>query len=134
MVALSITGFYASLLAILYIGLAFNIIKLRRKFKVGIGDGGEKPLAAAVRIHGNFSEYIPLALILLACYELSDGFSLLLHVAGSALVLGRIMHASGLSSSIGVSKGRQVGMIATFLVLLILAIENIRMFVMATLS
>ena len=54
MATLSLTGFYASLLGILYIGLAFNIIRLRRKFKVGIGSGDNKFLAKAIRIHGNF--------------------------------------------------------------------------------
>ena len=127
-VSLSITALYASLLAILLVSLSFNVIRLRLKLKVGIGDGEQQPLAAAIRIHGNFSEYIPLALILLACYELNGANSLWLHILGGLLFVGRILHAIGLNKSIGASIQRQLGMVITFLVLLILAIENIRLF------
>jgi len=127
-VYLSITALYASLLAILLLGLSFNIIRLRFKFKVAIGDGEQKPLTAAIRIHGNFIEYIPLALILLGCYELNGADNLWLHILGGLLFVGRILHAIGLGKSIGISIQRQVGMLFTFLVLLILSIENIRMF------
>ena len=127
-VSLSITALYASLLAILLLGLSFNIIRLRFQLKVAIGDGEQKPLTAAIRIHGNFIEYIPLALILLGCYELNGADSLWLHILGGLLFVGRILHAIGLSKSIGISIQRQVGMLLTFLVLLILSIENIRLF------
>lgn len=129
MMTLSITGFYASLLGFLYIGLAINIIRLRKKFKVGINDGGNKDLAKAIRIHGNFAEYVPVALILLACYELNNASVIMLHALGAALLAGRALHVIGLSKTIGISMQRQVGMLATFFVILILAIENIRMFV-----
>ncbi len=131
MATLSLTGFYASLLGILYIGLAFNIIRLRRKFKVGIGSGDNKFLAKAIRIHGNFAEYIPLALILLAVYELNGASVMVLHALGATLVVSRALHAIGLTKSIGISIQRQVGMMSTFLVILILAIENIRSFIVA---
>jgi len=128
---LTITALYASLLALVFLGLSFNIIRLRFKLKVGVGDGGEKQLIKAIRIHGNFSEYIPLALILLASYELSGANSLWLHVLGATLLTGRVLHAVGLSKSIGTSMPRFIGMISTFVVLLILAIENIRMFLIS---
>ena len=131
MATLSLTGFYASLLGILYIGLANNIIRLRRKFKVGIGSGDNKFLAKAIRIHGNFAEYIPLALILLAVYELNGASVIMQHALGATLVVGRALHAIGLTKSIGISIQRQVGMLSTFLVILILAVENIRSFVTA---
>lgn len=131
MLALSLTGFYASLLGLLYIGLAINIILLRKKFKVGINDGGNKDLAKAIRVHGNFAEYVPLALILLASYELNGASAMMLHVLGAALVVGRVLHVIGLTKTIGLSVQRQVGMLSTFFVILILAIENIRLFLIA---
>lgn len=128
--SLSITAFYASLLALLLLTLSFRVIRLRLKHKVGIGDGAgkQKALAAAIRVHGNFIEYIPLSLILLGAYELNGADSLWLHILGGALFTGRIFHAIGLSKTIGLSLQRQVGMLMTFLVLLILSIENIRLF------
>lgn len=131
MITLSLTGFYASLLGILYIGLAINIIRLRLRLQIGIGSGGNKEIAKAVRIHGNFSEYVPLALILLGCYEINGGSAMMLHALGGGLVFGRIFHVIGLNKSIGASKQRQIGVLATFLVIAILAIENIRLFIIA---
>jgi len=131
MLALSLTGFYASLLGLLYIGLAINIILLRKKFKVGINDCGNKDLAKAIRVHGNFAEYVPIALILLASYELNGASAMMLHVLGAALVVGRVLHVIGLTKTIGLSVQRQVGMLSTFFVILILAIENIRLFLIA---
>jgi uncharacterized membrane protein YecN with MAPEG domain len=130
MQALSFTGFYASLLGVLYIGLAINISRLRLKFKIGIGSGDNEALAKAIRVHGNFSEYVPLALILFACYELNNASVMMLHAIGSILVIGRVLHVIGLNKSIGVSKQRQIGTLSTFAVILLLAIENIRLFVL----
>lgn len=128
---LTITALYASLLALLFIALSVNIIRLRFKLKVGVGDGGESTLTKAIRVHGNFSEYIPLALFLLGSYELSGANTLWVHIAGATLFVGRIFHALGLSKSIGTSAPRAVGTVATFLILLILAVENIRLFLLA---
>ncbi|MDN3651313.1 MAPEG family protein [Thalassotalea ponticola] len=121
----TITGFYAGILAILYIALSFNVIRYRRSKQVGIGDGNDKDLAKAIRVHGNFAEYVPLALILLAIYELSGAQAYTVHVLGGAFVAARFLHALGLSKSIGVSWQRFVGTLSTFLVLLILAVVNI---------
>ena len=128
LVSLSITGLYAALLSVLFVGLAFNIIRLRYQFKTGIGDGGNEVLAKAIRVHGNFAEYIPMALLLLGIYEINGASPMWLHVLGATLFLGRILHAIGLSKTTGVSKQRQIGMISLFIVLLILAVENIRLF------
>lgn len=127
--SLSITGLYAGLLTVLFIGLSMNIIRLRLKNKIGIGDGGNEMLAKAVRVHGNFSEYIPLALLLLGIYEMNGAGPQWLHALGGTLFIGRILHAVGLTKTIGASKQRQIGMISLFIVMLILAVENIRLFI-----
>ncbi|WDE13640.1 MAPEG family protein [Thalassomonas haliotis] len=126
----AITGFYAGLLTLLLIAHSVNVIRMRLKFKVGLGQGGEeqRPLIKAVRIHGNFVEYMPLSLFLMAAYEIAGGNAPLLHVLGAVLVIGRIFHAMGLNKSIGTSRERQIGMLSTFLVMLVLAVENIRLF------
>ncbi len=128
---LTVTALYASLLALVFLTLSFNVIRLRLKLKVGVGDGGERTLTKAIRIHGNFAEYVPLALILLASYELNGANTVWLHVLGAILFIGRVLHAIGLSKSIGTSKPRFAGTLSTFIVLLILAIENIRLFLTA---
>lgn len=127
--SLFITGLYASLLALLFIGLSMNIIRLRLQCKVGIGDGGHDVLAKAIRVQGNFAEYIPMALLLLGIYELNGASPLWVHGLGATLFIGRVLHAVGLSKTTGVSKQRQIGMVSLFIVMLILAVENIRLFV-----
>jgi len=128
-IQLAITGLYTSILALFLIYQAINIIKLRIKFQVGLGDGGEKPLTKAIRIHGNFTEYMPLALILLAIYEVNGGDQLYLHIFGITLVAGRVFHMMGLTKSMGTSLLRQIGMLSTFAVLFTLAILNIVTFI-----
>ncbi|MGB0936941.1 MAG: MAPEG family protein [Colwellia sp.] len=130
----TITAFYASLLALLFIVLSFKTINLRKKHLVGVGDGGEQSLTRAIRVHGNFSEYTPLALILLGAYELSGASAVIIHLLGASFFLARILHALGLGKSAGTSKPRFFGMIITFLVLLILAILNISYFLALMIS
>ena len=128
--SLSITGLYLSLLGLLYVVLAVRIIKLRYHFKTGIGNGGHQPLAKAVRAHGNFAEYTPIVMLLLACSELNGSHALLLHIVGAIFFLGRFSHSIGISKSQGPTKFRFWGMISSFVAIVILAIENIRLFLL----
>lgn len=117
--SLLITGFYAALLTLVYLVLAIRIIRLRWKHRVGIGTGEAADLMAAVRIHGNFIEYVPLALILLGAIEVSGAATSLIHGIGIALLVARLCHAIGLTRSVGVSLPRTIGVIGTFAVLLL---------------
>ncbi|MDP7592544.1 MAG: MAPEG family protein [Litorilituus sp.] len=126
--SLPITALYASLLALIFLFLSFRVIGFRRRLKVGVGDGGEKALIKAIRVHGNFSEYVPLTLILLGCYELSGADDLLVHLFGATLLLGRLLHAVGLTKSAGVSNPRFIGTLLTFITLLLLATVNVLVF------
>ncbi|WP_448214072.1 MAPEG family protein [Colwellia sp. MEBiC06753] len=120
--SIAITGLYTSLLVLLFIALSINVIRQRFKHKVGLGSKEIKELEQAIRIHGNFAEYIPLALIMLAALELSGLDAMWLHVFGGALLFGRIAHAIGLSKSIGTSIPRALGVVTTFITLLAMAV------------
>ena len=110
----AITALYAAILGLVLIALSARIAGLRGKTGIGIGHEGSDVLSRAVRVHGNFIEYAPIALILMALIELNGGPALLLHGLGLALVVGRLLHAWGLSGSVGVSFGRAAGTIATW--------------------
>lgn len=125
MIQLKITGLYASILAIFIVGLAFRVIILRRRHLVGFYDGGHKDLAKALRVHGNAIEYVPLALILFACAESQATASWILHSFGCLLVVGRVLHASGLYKTSGISFGRLVGTVSTMIVFIVLSLINI---------
>ncbi|MBY6204940.1 MAPEG family protein [Halomonas denitrificans] len=121
----SITLFYASLLALLLLGLSARVVMLRRRHQVGLGTGSVGALQRAVRVQANFGEYVPFAILLLALLEWAGAWTWLLHALGAVLVLGRVLHAQGLSKSGGVSSGRFVGTLLTWLVLLVAALSGI---------
>ena len=113
------TALYAGLLALLLVGLSINVIRLRWRYRQGLGDGGHQALARAVRVQGNFIEYAPLGLVLLWLLETAGFNALVVHGLGVALVAGRVAHGWGLNQSDGPSIGRAVGMGLTFTVLIL---------------
>lgn len=118
-----VTSLYAAVLAIIYIALTFYVVSLRVKFRVGIKSGGHKPLDIAIRIHGNFAEYIPLGLFLMALLETAKANTNGLHIFGQALVLGRLLHFWGLNfKGAGESIQRFTGSALTFFGILAAAI------------
>jgi hypothetical protein len=117
-----IAAFWAGLLGLLALVLAINVVRLRQKYRVGIGDGGHDELARAVRVFGNFAEYAVLCLVLIALLEMIGGWRWLIHGCGAALCVGRAAHAWGLAASSGASPGRLVGMTLTWLVLVIASV------------
>ena len=112
-----ITPLYAATLALLCIVLSVRTLTLRRRFGVAIGPGDEPLLARAVRAHGNFIEYVPLALLLLLLVDLESNRSVLLHGLGLMLVVGRASHAYGVSQVREDFRFRVVGMALTFTVM-----------------
>ena len=64
-----------------------------------------------MRSHSNFAEYTPLALLLIAFVESNDGSKVLVHSLGALLLLGRTLHAYGLSNAVIVF--RVTGMVFT---------------------
>lgn len=120
-----ITALYASLLTLMFLGLAVRVSRLRRTHRIGVGNGEVPELALAVRVHGNFIEYVPLALLLLLLLELNGTAVAWLHAFGLLLLVGRILHAVGLGQSAGVSFGRFAGTVLTWLLLAASALANL---------
>jgi uncharacterized protein len=127
-VSAPITGFYAALLALLLVALAFRVIVMRWRTKTGIGDGGDRGLARAIRVHGNAIEYVPIALVLMLVAELGHSSPTLLHSCGIALVAARVLHATGLSRTSGASLERVAGTVTTFTVIAALAAVDLAAF------
>ena len=92
-----ITPLFASILALMFLSLSFRALLLRRKYRIAVGDSGNLELLRAVRAHGNFAEYVPIALLLIYFIEQSQAQAWLVYCLGTALVLGRLSHAFGLS-------------------------------------
>ncbi len=113
---------YAGLLGLLLIGLSVQVVRARRRFRVGLGVGAEEGMQQAVRVHGNFTEYVPFAVLLLVLAEVSGLPAAAVHGAGILLVLSRLLHAAGLSGSPGRSFGRFYGTAGTWLVIIALSL------------
>lgn len=129
-----VTPLYAGLLGLILVALAYRCASLRMRHKVSLGDGGVPALSGAIRAHGNFVEYVPLALILILLTELSGQGQWLVHVLGGALVAARVLHAQGISTKPGgKSFGRFWGILLTWLVIAAAAVTLIvRYAVLAT--
>jgi hypothetical protein len=116
-----VTGFYAALLAFLILALGLRVIAQRWRTRTGIGDGGDRGLARAIRVHGNAVEYVPLALVLMLVAEIGHASPALLHGCGIALCAARVLHALGLSRRSGATAERMIGTVGTFGVIAVLA-------------
>jgi len=117
---LPITLTLAGAAAILLIWLAGRVSRVRRQFRIGLGDGGNEALLRRIRAHGNYVENMPIVLILIGLIELAGGDRRILWAAGIAFILARIAHAFGMDQP-SPSRLRMIGMGGNALVLVGLA-------------
>ncbi len=90
---LKLTAIYAAILTFVYVKLTLNVINLRRQNEVSLGDGGREDLQQAIRSHGNFTEYVPLGLILLGCLEANHIHWTIVLLLGGVFTTGRLFYA-----------------------------------------
>jgi uncharacterized protein len=125
---MAITAIYAALLGLLLLVLSINVIRIRRSDRISLGAGDNPLLERRIRAQGNFAEYVPIALILIAIVESTGGDVLLVHGLGVVLLIGRLAHAIALSSMTLRPMFRVVGMLATIAVI---ASASIRLLIAA---
>jgi uncharacterized membrane protein YecN with MAPEG domain len=122
---LIVTSLIAATLTGIFIRLSFAVIGLRRKNKVGLGTGGHEDLERAIRAQGNFAEYVPFGLILLACLELNGAAWWLVATPGVTLIIGRLIHVLGINTPPPDFSKRVLGMKFTFFTLMALIALNL---------
>ncbi len=115
---MTVTPIYAAILGLVFVALSLQTIRLRRRHRVALGDGDQAPLQRAMRVHANFAEYVPLALLLMFFLEQGDGSALRMHVLGIVLLAGRLLHAWGVSQTTENLRYRTIGMVLTFSVII----------------
>jgi uncharacterized membrane protein YecN with MAPEG domain len=118
---LALVPFYASLLALGFIVLSVRVMLVRRQEKVSLGDGDNPRLRRAICAHSNFAHYVPLVLLLLAFVEMAEAPNLLIHILCLLLLVGRCLHAYGISGE-GRPGFRTWGMVLTLASLLLAAV------------
>lgn len=111
---------YFAALVMIYMALCAQVVVYRRRHGVGIGDGGNHELKRAIRAHANFTENVPLAILLIALAAETASVTWI-HGLGAALVLARLIHALGLSRSPGMSFGRFYGAGLTWAIMVLAA-------------
>ena len=110
---LPVTALYAGLMGLWLLGLGFVVVRRRRRHAVSVGDGGVRALELAMRAHGNACEYVPVALILLGLAEGLGAPGWVLHLFGSMLVGGRLLHGSYFLAGARRMNLRVLGMVLT---------------------
>jgi len=123
---LIITGFFSSILALIFYKLSINVIKLRRKYKISLGSSKKhRDLEQAIRAHGNMSEFLPIGLILLACLEVNHIPKIIVFICGLFFFVGRYLHATSFLKEEINSSHRVLGMKITLWSIVLMAILNI---------
>ena len=96
----SITAVYAALLALLFVALSLWVIMKRVSSGTMQGDGHQDDLSRRIRSHGNFAEYVPLALLLIALLEASGAAQGLIQALGGLLLIARLAHPFGMTAPV----------------------------------
>lgn len=113
---LPVTALYAGLLGLYFVWLATRVIKARRIHRIGLGTP-HRMVERAARAHGNFAEYVPFALLMLALCEINGLPDWALHALGVVLVAGRVVHAAGIAKEPEDMRWRVLGTSLTFTVM-----------------
>src|SRR5687767_13709499 len=96
MTMLPITLATAAICGLIYVFLAFRVVQGRVAWKINLGDGANDEMVCRIRTHANFSEYVPIALILLGLLEMSGANRTALVVLAVAFVTIRVLHIVGM--------------------------------------
>ena len=130
MEVLEITSKIAAALAIQMLVLSMMVSMRRVELGKSEGDiakypyqdGNDETLKRRMRAFGNFIEYVPMCLIMLALIEFNGAGEKLLWGLGVCFVLGRISHSIGMLSNPHFPAPRIIGMFATYAMLIVPAV------------
>jgi hypothetical protein len=117
MTALAAAALWIGLHALLLIFLSVRVGQTRTRLKINLGDGGHPEMVKAIRAHGNYVEYAPLALLGLFALASIGANAIIVHALGAFFFFARVSHLLGLGLGVW-PLGRFVGTLCTMLTLL----------------
>ncbi len=120
-----VTTLYAALLGLLLIFLSDQVSRTRKRSDINLGHGDNVALERAMRAHGNFIEYVPFGLILMLLLESEISQTWALHLLGTMLLAGRLLHAYGIVRPDSAINGRFWGTALTWLMILAASLTNL---------
>ena len=113
----TIVPIYAAIFAVMLVALSLRVAKTRGDVRVAIGDGGNILLRRAIRVQGNFTEYVPMAQILFTFVEMQGWPRWLVHGLCLVLLAARALHAYGIAQEPEDIRLRATGMATTAVLL-----------------
>jgi hypothetical protein len=129
--SVTVSGLYIGLTAIMAIYFSFRVVRLRRGLKIGLGTEGNQELTLVNRVHANFIENAPIAMVLLVVAEVNGLAAVYLHMLGTLWLVARMLHAIGLTQGRGgYHFGRFWGVLLTWILILTLSVVNIGYFIL----
>ncbi len=118
-----VSAITAGVLIIGQMGLMFATVATRRRVRQSLGEAGDPALTRAVRRHGNYAENAAIFVASLALLEMLGALRVFVVALAALFVLGRIVHAIGLSQPNTVNLWRVSGVFATAIAGLILGVR-----------
>lgn len=103
---------FVALNGLILVILAGNVSRLRLKYKISYGDGGNKHLLKAMRVHANGMEQVPIFALAVLALSFLNTSQMHLAVLVIGFTLCRISHALGMLNSIHIM--RRIGASLTF--------------------
>ena len=89
---ISITLVFAAIFGFLHVIFTLRVGNYRFKSKISLGDDGDRELLKRIRAHGNFTENVPIALLLILLNDLDGAEDSTLMLMGSILLIARLTH------------------------------------------
>ena len=121
-----VVAIYTALNALLLLALSWNVGQHRARTNSLIpGAMGDERTVRAIRAHGNASEYMPLAMVMLVVLAFLSAPLTLLHGLGGTFTVGRLCQAIGMSREKHPNAIRFTGNLFTGLVYLAGSIASI---------
>ena len=108
-----VSAITAGVLIVAQMALLFTVVATRRRVRQSLGEAGDPALTRAVRRHGNFAENAAIFVICLVLTETLGAARIFVAGVAALFVLGRILHAVGLSQANTVNPWRVTGVFAT---------------------
>jgi len=118
-----VSAITAGVLIVAQMALLWATVLVRRRVRQSLGEGTDPALTRAVRRHGNFAENAAIFVVSLALLETLGAARWFVAALAVLFVIGRIVHAIGLSQANTVNPWRVSGVFATITAGLILGVR-----------
>ncbi len=112
---------FTALLALMSVPMAIAVGLRRAKTGIMMLSGDDEDLLRRIRAHGNFTEYVPMALLALAGAEVAGAPAWLLIGCGAVLIAARLIHYVGVRRNPN-GPARIIGTLLTTLTILVLSV------------